>query len=162
MLDSIDRRILELLQADARLSNAELGAKVGLAPSSAHERVKRLEREGAIRGYAARVDARRLGKGLLAFMRLSFGPTETQSLAEIKAALLALCETEPDVLECHNVAGEDCYILKLRAEGPARLEELITEIRGCARSSRSVTSIVLSSYKESSAVRPLDPGDTDN
>ncbi|HOX32309.1 MAG TPA: Lrp/AsnC family transcriptional regulator [Spirochaetales bacterium] len=157
MIDAKDRSLLELLQRDARLSTLELAEAVGLAASSVHERVKKLEREGYITGYGARVDAGRLGKTLLAFMRLSFGTTESQSLEQVKRALLALCAEEPDVLECHNVAGEDCYVLKLRAEGPARLEELIARIRGCAQSSRSVTSIVLSTYKESALVAPLAP-----
>ena len=159
MLDEIDRKILDLIQANARLSNAELGERVGLAPSSVHTRVKRLEHEGVILGYHAQIAPQLVGKGILAFMRLSFGSTETQSLGQIKTALRELCAVEPDILECHNVAGEDCYVLKLRASDTERLEELITVIRNCARSSRSVTSIVLSTFKESCAVRPFAPDD---
>ena len=65
-----------------------------------------------------------------------------------------LCASEPDILECHNVAGEDCYILKIRAAGPKQLEKLLSAIRNSADTSRSVTNIVLSTYKESTRVEP--------
>ncbi len=157
MVDPIDRKLLDLLQRDARLSNAELAEKVGLTVSSVHERVKKMERKGIITGYVATVDAEKLGKGLLAFMRLTFGETETEPLPSVKSKLSELCADEPDILECHNVAGEDCYVIKIRSEGPKELEATMNRIRACARVSRSVTSIVLSTDKESIRILPNDP-----
>jgi Lrp/AsnC family transcriptional regulator, leucine-responsive regulatory protein len=152
--DDIDIKLIGLLQRDARLSNAQLAEAVGLTVSSVHERVKKLERRGVITGYVARVDAEKLGKGLLSFMRLSFSTMPHESIAEVRARLTALCDKEPDVLECHGVAGEECFILKLRAASPSALEDLIAKVRSCAQSTRSVTNIVLSTYKEGMAVEP--------
>lgn len=154
MLDAIDRKLLLLLQEDGRLSNADLAEAVGLSPSSVHERVRKLEKAGTIQGYVARIEPEALGKGLLAFMRLSLGWAEGQDTGEVSSALAGLCAAEPDILECHHVAGEDCYILKLRSRGPKDLETLISRIRTASRASRSVTSIVLSSIKESTLLVP--------
>jgi Lrp/AsnC family transcriptional regulator, leucine-responsive regulatory protein len=148
MLDDIDRKLLEMLQDNARASNAEMAEAVGLTVSSVHERVKKMERKGVIRGYVAIVDPEKLGKPLLAFVRLSLRTTETAQ------DVRALCDREPDILECHHVAGEDCYILKVRAAGPARLEALLDAIRGTSGAERSVTNIVFSTRKESTRVAP--------
>jgi Lrp/AsnC family leucine-responsive transcriptional regulator len=149
MIDEIDRKILDLLQESAKLSNAELAESVGLTVSSVHERVKKLERKGVIKGYVAVVDAEKLGKPLMAFTRLTVNSNEGP-----KISVRELCEKEPDILECHNVAGEDCYILKVRAEGPKQLERLLVAIKASAESGRSVTNIVLSSFKESLKITP--------
>ena len=149
VMDEIDRKILDLLQGNAKLSNAELAESVGLTVSSVHERVKKLERKGVIKGYVAVVDADKLGKPLLAFLRLTVASHEAA-----RTSVKELCEKEPDILECHNVAGEDCYILKVRAEGPKQLERLLAAVRGSADANRSVTNIVLSTYKESSRINP--------
>ncbi len=153
MIDGIDRRILELLQEDARLSNAALANEVGLTVSTVHERVKKLEKKGIIKGYVALVDAEALGKPITAFIRLSVGATPG-GYVESKNSLREVCLAEPDVLECHGVAGEDCYILKVRAAGPKDLERLVERIRCQATVNRSVTNIVLSTFKESLTVVP--------
>ena len=149
MMDATDRKILGLLQENARLSNAEIAESVGLTASSVHERVKKLEKRGILKRYAAMVDADKLGKPLLAFIRLTVG-----THAAVSEGIQKLCRTEPDILECHNVAGEDCYILKVRAAGPKELERLLSAIRSRADTVRSVTNIVLSSYKETPYVEP--------
>jgi Lrp/AsnC family leucine-responsive transcriptional regulator len=152
MVDEIDRKILDLVQCNAKLSNAEIADKVGLNVSSVHERVKKLERKGIIKGYVAVVDAEKLGKPLLAFLRLTVSNHESA-----RGSIGTLCASEPDILECHNVAGEDCYILKVRAEGPKQLERLLSAVRGSSEASRSVTNIVLSTHKESSRITPAPP-----
>ncbi len=152
MVDEIDRKILDLMQGNAKLSNAELAECVGLTVSSVHERVKKLERKGVIKGYVAVVDADKIGKPLLAFVRLTVASHE-----QARLSVKDLCESEPDILECHNVAGEDCYILKVRAEGPKQLERLISAVRGSADANRSITNIVLSTYKESIRINPAPP-----
>ena len=149
MIDEIDRKILDLLQANARLSNAEMAEAVGLTVSSVHERVKKLEKKGIITGYVAQVNAEKLGKPLLALVRLTVSSHDAT-----REGIRGLCAAEPDILECHNVAGEDCYILKIRAAGPKQLEKLLAAIRNATETSRSVTNIVLSTYKESTRVEP--------
>jgi Lrp/AsnC family leucine-responsive transcriptional regulator len=147
-----------LLQADARLSNAALAEKVGLTTSTVHERVKKLGKKGIIKGYVAVVDAKTLGKPIMAFVRLTVGSASTDCL-ESKNSILSICQHEPDVLECHTVAGEDCYILKVRATSPGDLEKLIERIRCNAQVSRTTTSIVLSTLKETTQVMPHVEGD---
>jgi Lrp/AsnC family leucine-responsive transcriptional regulator len=152
MIDEIDRKLIELLQADAKLSNAELAKAVGLTPSPTFERVKKLEQRGIITGYGARVDPVKLGKSLLAFVRLSLD-TKVNSWESL-GKLAELCRSEPGVLECHDVAGEDCVVLKLRCRDTAELQVLLGAVKGCVPVARSVTSIVLETLKESSAVLP--------
>jgi Lrp/AsnC family transcriptional regulator, leucine-responsive regulatory protein len=149
MLDDINRKILALLQRDARLSNAEIAKEVGLTISSVHERVKKLEKAGIIKGYVAVVDPEMLGKPLLAFLRIT-----VSSHDKARQEINTLCLQDPDIMECHNVAGEDCFIVKVRAESPKKLERLLSRIRDAAEASRSVTNIVLSTYKESPRVEP--------
>lgn len=154
MIDEIDRQIILLLQEDACLSNAALAEKVGLTLSTVHERVKKLEKKGIIKGYVAVVDPEALGKPITAFIRLSVGATAPSGYIESKKGVVEACLTEPDVLECHGVAGEDCYILKVRVASPKELERLIERIRCQAPVSRSVTNIVLSTFKESLVIVP--------
>ena len=153
MLDEIDRKIVELLQKDARLSNAAIAERVGLTSSTVYDRVKKLERKGVIKGYVAVVDAEQLGKPITAFVRLSVGAS-SGSYVDSKNSVMEVCQAEPDVLEGHGVAGEDCYILKVRAASPRDLETLIEHIRMSSLVSRSTTNVVLSTFKESTMVVP--------
>lgn len=155
MIDEIDRQILLLLQEDAHLSNAALAERVGLTGSTVHERVRKLEKKGVIKGYVAVVDAEAVGKPIMAFIRLTVGTTPDGYL-KTKNNIRDVCLAEPDILECFGVAGEDCYILKVRATSPKDLEKLIGQIRSKAPVSSSVTSIVLSTFKESSTIVPLE------
>jgi Lrp/AsnC family leucine-responsive transcriptional regulator len=152
VIDAIDRKIVDLLQGNARLSNAEMAEAVGLTVSSVHERVKKMERKGIIKGYVAITDPEKLGKPLLAFVRLT-----VDSHDGVRNDIQKLCESEPDILECHNVAGEDCYVLKVRAAGPKQLEKLLLAIKNTSEAGKSVTNIVLSTYKESTRVEPTPP-----
>jgi Lrp/AsnC family leucine-responsive transcriptional regulator len=156
MIDEIDQKILNLLQSNARYSNAELAEAVGMNASSAFERVKKLEKRGIITGYVATVDPDKIGKPLLAFMRLTIDTSAEQDYDTTRGIILDACAAEPDILECHNVAGEDCFIIKVRAGGPKQLEALLAKIRRLTRSTRSVTNIVLSTYKETTRVEPID------
>ena len=96
----------------------------------------------------------KLGKPLLAFMRLTIDTNADQDIDYTHKLVLEACASEAGILECHNVAGEDCFIIKIRAGGPKQLESLLSKIRRLTRSSRSVTNIVLSTYKESTKVEP--------
>lgn len=153
MIDGIDRQIIESLQQDGRLSNAALAERVGLTTSTVYERVRKLERKGIIKGYVAVVDAEALGKPITAFIRLTVSGL-TESYVDSKSKVMEIALAEPDVLECHGVAGEDCYVLKVRVASPQELERLIERIRTQASISRSTTSIVLSTLKESLTLQP--------
>lgn len=155
MLDEIDLKILGLLERDARLSNAALAAAVGLTASSVFERVKKLEKRGVIQGYVAVVDPAAVGRPITAFIRFMIGTTKEGDYTESKGGFDRICLEEPEILECHHVAGEDCYILKVRVASPRELERLIERLRNDTGVQRSTTSIVLSTVKEGSAVVPM-------
>ena len=155
MIDDIDRQLLNFLQLDARISNAELARRVGMAPSGVLERVKKLEERGIIRGYEARLDAKKLGSGLVAFAFVRsvdrVGGTDS---AEALAAI-------PEVQEVHHIAGEDCYLIKIRAADVEALGRLLREKIGVIPAIRSTrTTIVMETLKESATVR-IPGGDGD-
>ena len=149
-LDDIDRKILDLLQRVARMTNAALAAEVGLTAPSVFERVRKLEQRGVIRGYTIQVDPAALGKTITAFIRL------TVAFDDKHASGLGAISADPDVLECYNVAGEDCLIIKTRVGDPSELEALNNRIRGQLTVQRSVTMIALSTLKEDAPLNVLD------
>jgi Lrp/AsnC family leucine-responsive transcriptional regulator len=109
-LDRIDRSILKLLQADGRLSNVELARQVGLSPTPCLERVRRLEREGFIRGYVALADPEKLNANTIAFIQVSLTTTTSENLQAFNREMCSL----PEVESCHMVAGGFDYLLKIR------------------------------------------------
>jgi Lrp/AsnC family leucine-responsive transcriptional regulator len=111
-LDSIDRKILSVLQRKGRLSNADLSETVNLSPSACHRRVQRLEADGYISGYVALVDARKLGMPTTVFVEITLQGQADEVLDAFEKALARI----PDVLECHLMAGAADYILKVVAE----------------------------------------------
>jgi len=146
VLSRTDLRILDILQRDGRASYADIGAAVGMSAPSAHERVKKLESRGVIQGYSARVDARAVGRGILAFswIRQSPGPVST----DLTDAFSAL----PEVEECHHIAGEADYLLKVRAADTLDLERVMKQIQGIPFVHTTETDVVYSSAFEQ---RPL-------
>src|SRR5918996_4210362 len=133
--DGINRRILEELQNDGRLSFAELGRRVGLSPPSVAERVARLERDGVISGYHARVDPRALGYSLAVVIRVRPAPRELRKVAD-------LARETPEVVECHRITGEDCFFMKAHVRSVEHLEEVIDRF---VPYGQTTTSIVQSS-----------------
>jgi Lrp/AsnC family leucine-responsive transcriptional regulator len=109
--DNMDLRLLECLQAEARLSNVELSERVHLSPSQCHRRLRRLEQTGLVRGYAAHLDRERLGFGVVAFVNVSL---EKQSEHPAQAFNQAVQDL-PEILECHAVSGEADYLLRVVA-----------------------------------------------
>lgn len=153
MLDATDLKILDLLQQDARVSNAEIARQVGLVPSAVLERVRRLEKQGVIESYTTRVAPKALGLPLLAYVavraqeRLSSNDTARQ-LAKL-----------PEVLEIHHVAGEDCFLVKVRVADTEDLGRLLRERFGKIRSITSTRStIVLETVKDTSILPLKEPG----
>lgn len=136
-LDATDFTIARALQADARTTNAELGRLVGLAQSSAHERVRRLESAGHIRGYHVQVDARSFGLGVMAFVFVEAG--EIANEERVASGL----ERIPGVEEIHHVAGEDCFLVKLWAPSNEALGRLLRQDFAAAGASSTRTTIVL-------------------
>lgn len=141
-LDETDRKILELLQEDGRMTHAAIGAVVGLTPPSVYERVRKLEQRGVIERYGAVINPASVGRGLTAFIRLTTTDDERYD-----AGVQALRE-DPDILECFHVAGEDCFLIKTKVAGTADLEALLRRIRTMITVQRSVTMIAISTVKE--------------
>ncbi len=147
MLDDTDRRILSLLQADARTPNAGIARTIGLAASAVHQRIRKLEEAGVIRGYEARLDPEALGRPLASFVRVQTGPGAEASV--ITRHLAAM----PEVQEVHRVVGEDCFFVKVRVQGPGDLANLLDErIQRVPGVSATRTTIVLQTTKETYAL----------
>jgi Lrp/AsnC family leucine-responsive transcriptional regulator len=142
-VDAIDTQILQFLQVNARETQAEIARAVGLAPSAVLERIRKLEARGIIKGYVTQLDPKALGLGLLAFVAVR----SEEACSEDRIAL-SLGEF-PEVLEVHHVAGDDCYLVKIRARDAEHLGQILrtrfSRIPG-VRSTR--TTIVLETTKE--------------
>ena len=146
MIDEMDRRILSLLQQDARLPNAEIARRVGMAPSATLERLRKLEERGVIQGYECRVDARKLGLGLTAFIFVRTGDTGDHETGE-------RLKQHPNVLEVHHVAGEDCYLVKIRVADTEELGRMLrTDFKSISTVQSTRTTIVLGTLKESARI----------
>ncbi len=147
MLHPTDLAILRLLQANARIPNAEIARRLGMAPSAILDRIRKLEQRGVIQGYSTRIDAAAVGLALTAFILVRTeervgAPTIGQALTRI-----------PEVQEIHHVAGEDCYLVKVRVADPAGLSHLIREKFGRLKGVKSTrTTIVLETVKETTSL----------
>lgn len=151
MIDGIDRQILSIIQQDARIANAEIARQVGLAPSAVLERLRKLEERNVIQGYSTRIDPRQVGLGLTVFVSVR----TSECGGGVDEALSAI----PEVLEVHDVAGEDCYLIKVRTRDTEALGELLREkIKLIPKVLGTRTTVVLQTYKETNAL-PLDRGD---
>jgi len=123
-VDTIDRRILRVLQADGRISNLKLAEEVHLSPTAVLERVKRLTREGYILGYEARLNPAKLGAAMLVFIEVLLDRTVQDVMDNFKAAVQA----RPEILECHLVAGGFDYLLKTRVADMSAYREFIGSV----------------------------------
>ncbi len=147
IIDEIDKRILAIMQSDARTPNVALARAVGLAPSAVLARVRRLERDGLIRGYSARLDRAALGWSVCAFVRVRTDepvrrPTVASALARIS-----------QILEVHDVAGEDCYIAKVVARDMTDLHALVRLQIGAIPHVRGTsTTLILKTFKETANI----------
>ncbi|MGC0415825.1 Lrp/AsnC family transcriptional regulator [Embleya sp. AB8] len=145
-MEDLDRQIVKLLLLDGRMSYTDLGKATGLSTSAAHQRVRRLEQRGVIRGYAAVVDTEAIGLPLTAF--ISVKPIDPSAPDDAPERLANLEELEA----CHSVAGDESYILKVRVPTPGDLETLLARIRLQAGVSTRTT-VVLSTPYEARAPR---------
>ena len=152
-LDATSSRILHLLAADGRASYQAIADEVGLSRPAVMDRVKRLEELGYITGYSARLDRAKLGFPITAFVAVRYGSSHDAPGEPVIDGLAH----HPNVLECHHVAGEDCYILKVAAPGVESLERLLRELRGLGQPVTTRTTIVLSTVFEKPGIVPVEP-----
>lgn len=150
-VEQIDRAIVAALSADGRLSYTDLAERVGLSVSAVHQRVRRLEQRGVIRGYAAVVDYEALGLSLMAFVAIR--PVDPAAPDDAPQRLAHLSEIE----SCYSVAGDDFYLLKVRVASPVALERLLQKIRSIAGVTHRTT-IVLSTPYEGRPASAAEPG----
>ncbi|MDR3566190.1 MAG: Lrp/AsnC family transcriptional regulator [Negativicutes bacterium] len=147
MLDGIDLKAIARLMVQGRTTWAELGEVLGLSAPAAADRVHKLEKQGVIKGYAAMVDPETLGYGLAAFITVSLEKPEH------RRAFLAKVQNTPEIQECHHVAGDGDYILKVRCTGTRQLEWLVSEeLKAVPGLTRTRTTVILSTTKESPAL----------
>ncbi len=150
MIDEIDREILMIIRSNARMSNAEIARQIGMAPSAIFERIRKLESRGVICGYEARINPAPVGLGMLAFIFVraaeKVGSMDTgKVLAQV-----------PEVQEVHQVAGEDCYLVKVRVADTEALGRVLRERFGAIDSIISTrTTIALATLKETAQL-PLE------
>ena len=143
MINGTDRKILEILQKNARTSNAEIARTVGLVPSAVFERIRKLEERGTVRGYHAGVDPKAVELGQLAFMfiRSNDRPGAAGTAAQLSEI--------PEILELHHVAGEDCFLAKVRVRDAEALGRLLRERLSRIETITSTrTTMVLETVKE--------------
>ncbi|MGY2703540.1 MULTISPECIES: Lrp/AsnC family transcriptional regulator [unclassified Nocardioides] len=140
-LEATDRKILELLANDGRMSFTDLGKATGLSTSAVHQRVKRLESRGLITGYVATVDHAQLGLPLTAF--ISIRPIDASQPDDSPERLRGV----PEIESCWSVAGDESYILKVRVSTPTDLEDLLARIRAAANVSTRTTIVLSTPYE---------------
>ncbi len=153
MLDTIDYKLCELLQTRGRASQLELAQAVNLSQPAVAERIRKLEEQGVITGYAAQVQAKALGKDITAFIGVFTNhPRYHEGFVKKVTAI-------DEVQECHRVAGTDSYLLKIKTENTSSLDALIARIRSIDGCERTQTTIVMATLKESTHVTPAQPAD---
>ncbi len=140
-MEDIDRQILRLLSTDGRMSYTDLGKATGLSTSAVHQRVRRLEQRGVIRGYTAVVDFDAIGLPLTAFVSVT--PLDPGAPDDVPERLAGL----PEIEACHSVAGDENYILKVRVPTPGALEGLLARIRAAAGVSTRTTIVLSTPYE---------------
>ena len=157
-LSDNDARVLEILQRQGRRSYADLGSDLGMAAPSVHERVKKLEARGVIRGYAADVDPAAIGLSVLAFTWVRQAPGTVQTDLTPSFAVI------PEIEECHHIAGEADYILKIRARDMEHLGEIVKAVQANAEVFSTETDVAFTTGFERRALpitpRPADAPET--
>lgn len=131
LLDATNLRLLEELQSDARMSLAELGRRVGLSSPAVADRLRRLESEGVITGYRAQVDPRALGYALGVQLRIRPSPRQLKAVAD-------LARDTPEVVECHRVTGDDCYVMTAYVRDVEHLEAVIDQFAAYGQTTTSI------------------------
>lgn len=147
-LDKIDMHILSVLQADARIVMKDLAEQVGLSLTPCIERVRRMERDGVIEGYFARVNPDALGLQILVFVEITLRQKSEQAFERFRRAMLAI----PEVMECHLVSGDFDYLIKARIPEMIEYRRLLGEILHVADGGQSKSYVVMEELKETLAL----------
>jgi len=145
-LDKINRQILRILQQDARISFTDLGAKVGLSTTPCTERVRKLEQNGTILGYEARLNPKDLQADLLVFVELRLNNKSGDAFEDFRRSILKV----PQILECHLVSGDFDYLIKARISEMASYRQLLGDLLQLPYVCESKSYIVMEEIKESS------------
>ncbi len=142
-MDTLDLKAMNVLSSQARISWAELAQQLGLSAPAAADRVRKLEEAGVIRGYTALLDAHALGYALVAFVEVTFGKTKH------RRGFRKAIQLMPEILECHHIAGDADYLLKVVTRDASHLDQFVGDrIRAVPGVLRTRTTIVLSTQKE--------------
>jgi Lrp/AsnC family leucine-responsive transcriptional regulator len=147
-VEELDRRLVGLLADDGRMSFTDLGRATGLSTSAVHQRVRRLEERGVIKGYRAEIDPHALGLSLTALISVS--PLDPAAPDDVPDRL----EHVPEIEACHSVAGKESYVLKVRVSTPADLEELLARIRAAAQVTTRTTVVLSTPWEGRPIIRP--------
>jgi len=151
-LDEVDRTILQLLQADGRISNAALARRTNLSPPAIHARLRRLEKQGYIRQYTAIIERESVGFDMLCFINVTIQVHQPEAVARFRDAIRQM----PQVLDCHHITGEYDYVLKVAVRNRKELERFVMDqLTPAPGISKIHTSLVLSEVKSTTAL-PLD------
>ncbi len=143
MSDELNRRIVSVLQSEGRVSHAELAERLGVSRPTVIERIKRLEADGIVEGYSARVAPASVNKPNVAFVAVRHRSGDDEAL---EAQYLDALRNEPDILECYTMAGEDCLFLKLVSDTPMGIHERLKRIRTLGMQVSTRTTIVLQTH----------------
>jgi Lrp/AsnC family leucine-responsive transcriptional regulator len=141
LVEDLDQQILSLLATDGRMSFTDLGKATGLSTSAVHQRVKRLEQRGVIKGYGATIDYDQVGLPLTAF--ISIRPIDPSQPDDSPDRLRSITEIE----SCWSVAGDESYILKVRVATPSDLEDLLARVRAAANVATRTTIVLSTPYE---------------
>ncbi len=145
-LDSIDRKILEILQSNAKITNAQLSKDIGLSPAPTLERVKKLEESGIIQSYHAQLNRDKVGLGVTTFVMISL----TGHKKDVTDAFVTQINNIPEVIECHHITGEGDFLLKVIAKDISSYQKLMLEkINEIDEVASTKTMVILSTFKES-------------
>jgi Lrp/AsnC family leucine-responsive transcriptional regulator len=149
-LDRIDHKILDILQRQGRMSNTELAEQIGLSMSPCAERVRRMEREGVITGYHARISPQALGRTLLVFVEITLASKSDEVFDKVRKEMLHM----PEVLECHLVSGSFDYLVKARLRGMSEYRGLLGNmLKKLPVAAQSHSYVVMEEIKETLAMR---------
>lgn len=157
-LDSVDKKIINLLQENGRMANNEIAKRVGLTTTPTLERIKRLEREGVIKGYTAWIDREAVGKGLTVFCSIKLSVHQLGNMEEFSSHIAGV----PEILACYNTTGEYDYLLHVVVKDTSDYEHFLrTKLTRIPGVEQIYTGIVLSVVKEQSKVEVTEHGNTD-
>ena len=148
-LDQIDRKVLEILQDNAKITNAQLSKEIGLSPAPTLERVKKLETSGVILSYHARLDRERVGLGVTTFVMVTLVGHKKQ----VTDSFVAKVNTIPEIIECHHITGDGDFLLKVISKDITSYQKLMLEvINEIEEVANTKTMVILSTFKESTAL----------